>query len=257
MRIDAARHDETAAGIDDLGAGRRFEIGADGGDRAVADEDIGVSRIVVVDDRAAAYELGHVDLLFGPAFTVREAALLAVYRGFVKAGRRPGRAMPGAWRWLAGGAVAMVLLGAAMACGRAADDTPTAQQIAAIRACAENNQDDVTEAERQCLFNLVAVPCQDQEGGQSTFGMARCFDLETRIWDRILNDNYNSLRGVLDAGRAAKLRDMQRAWIASRDATCGFYDPQSQGTIAIPMASACLARETARRALLLRFFTRL
>ena len=44
MRIDAAGHDVTAAGVDDLGAGRRFEIGADRGDRAVADEHVGAPR---------------------------------------------------------------------------------------------------------------------------------------------------------------------------------------------------------------------
>jgi uncharacterized protein YecT (DUF1311 family) len=50
---------------------------------------------------------------------------------------------------------------------------------------------------------------------------------------------------------------MQRVWIASRDATCGFYDPRTEGTIVIPMAAACVTRETARRALLLKAFTRL
>jgi uncharacterized protein YecT (DUF1311 family) len=47
---------------------------------------------------------------------------------------------------------------------------------------------------------------------------------------------------------------MQRAWIASRDSTCGFYDIRIQGTMAIPLGAACVARETARRALLLKFF---
>src|SRR5271157_2104887 len=60
VRIDAARHDVTAAGIDFFGTGRRFEIGADGGDRAVTEENVGAARIVVIDDGAAADELGHV-----------------------------------------------------------------------------------------------------------------------------------------------------------------------------------------------------
>ena len=41
VRIDAARHDVAAAGIDHLGAGRRFEIGADRGDYAVAEKNVG------------------------------------------------------------------------------------------------------------------------------------------------------------------------------------------------------------------------
>jgi len=138
---------------------------------------------------------------------------------------------------------------------RAQDAKPTAQQVAAIRACAGKNKDDITAGEQQCLFNLVADPCQNTPEGQSNLGMADCFRLEEKIWDGLLNDNYKSLRDELDAAQAGKLRDMQRAWIASRDATCGFYDVKIQGTMAIPMSAACLARETMRRAVLLKFFS--
>ncbi len=149
----------------------------------------------------------------------------------------------------------LVLGGAGSA--HAQDEKPTVKQTADIRACAEKNQDDVTEAERQCLFELVAAPCQKTPEGQSNLGMADCFRLEAKIWDDLLNANYKSLRDAVDAAQAAKLRDMQKAWIASRDATCGFYDVKIQGTMAIPMGAACIARETARRAMLLKFFTRL
>jgi uncharacterized protein YecT (DUF1311 family) len=47
---------------------------------------------------------------------------------------------------------------------------------------------------------------------------------------------------------------MQRAWIAYRDTTCGFYHDKIRGTMATTMAAACVARETARRALLLKQF---
>jgi uncharacterized protein YecT (DUF1311 family) len=182
---------------------------------------------------------------------------LSVCRSFVKA-RHEGIGQMSGWsKWTAGGCLLLVLISGATGPGGAQDEKPTAQQTAAIRACAEKNQDDLIEAERQCLFNLVAVPCQDTEGGQSTYGMAHCFSLEAAIWDDLLNANYKSLREDLDAPQVARLREMQRAWIAARDATCAFYDAKIQGTIAIPMGAACLARETARRALLLKFFTRL
>jgi len=158
--------------------------------------------------------------------------------------------------WIARSGLAMLLLGGTQA-GRAQDEKPTAQQTAAIRACAEKNQDDIEEGERQCLFELVATPCQNTPEGQSNLGMADCFRLEAKIWDDLLNDNYKTLRDNIDPAQAAKLRDMQRAWIASRDATCGFYDVKIQGTMAIPMGAACVARETERRAMLLKFFTRL
>ena len=47
---------------------------------------------------------------------------------------------------------------------------------------------------------------------------------------------------------------MQRAWIAYRDTTCNFYYDKVRGSMAIPMGTACAARETARRALLLKLF---
>jgi uncharacterized protein YecT (DUF1311 family) len=157
---------------------------------------------------------------------------------------------------IAGACLTVLLFGGA-GVAQAQDENPTAQQTAAIRACADKNQDDVTEAERQCLFELVAEPCQQTPEGQSNVGVADCFRLEAKIWDDLLNENYKTLRDVIDAAQAAKLRDMQRAWIASRDATCAFYDVKIQGTMAIPMGAACIARETARRAMLLKFFTRL
>jgi uncharacterized protein YecT (DUF1311 family) len=50
---------------------------------------------------------------------------------------------------------------------------------------------------------------------------------------------------------------MQRDWIAYRDSTCQFYDDKIRGSMAIMMHAACVTRETARRAMLLGFFSRL
>lgn len=147
----------------------------------------------------------------------------------------------------------MVLLaGGAAEIARAQDDNPTPAQTAAIRDCVAKNQDDVTEAERLCLFNLVAAPCQNTSEGRSNLGMADCFRLEGRIWDGLLNDNFKRLRASLDDQQMAKAREMQRAWIASRERTCGFYEVEIRGSMAIPLGAACIARETARRALLLK-----
>jgi uncharacterized protein YecT (DUF1311 family) len=59
------------------------------------------------------------------------------------------------------------------------------------------------------------------------------------------------LRDKLDEDQKVKLRDMQRAWIDSRDRTCAFYWDYFQGTMASPMTAFCSNRETARRALFL------
>jgi uncharacterized protein YecT (DUF1311 family) len=133
----------------------------------------------------------------------------------------------------------------------------TAQEVAAIRNCAAKYQDDVDEGERQCLFNLVATPCTKTREGSSNVGTADCYRLESAIWDNLLNENFKTLIGALDSQQNTKLRAMQQAWITYRDTTCNFYMDKIQGSMAIPMGAACAARETARRALLLRFFSQL
>lgn len=134
---------------------------------------------------------------------------------------------------------------------------PTAQEVTAIRGCADKYKDDVGEGERQCLFKLVAEPCTQTAEGKSNFGTADCYRVERAVWDELLNENFKDLRDDLDGRQKARLREMQRAWVAYRDTTCAFYSHKSQGSMSVPMTAACLARETARRALLLDFFNRL
>lgn len=128
------------------------------------------------------------------------------------------------------------------------------RDAAAIRACAEKYADNVDQGERRCLFALVSDPCAKRREMQPDASRAECFRAEQEIWDELLNENFRALRDGLDDEQKAKLREMQRAWIAYRDTTCQFYYDKIQGSMATTMIAACLARETARRALLLRFF---
>ena len=105
-----------------------------------------------------------------------------------------------------------------------------------------------------CVFNLVATPCTNTSAGNTNLGTADRYRVKWVIWDNLLNENFKNLMGALDNQQTAKLRAMQQAWIAYRDTTCNFYMDKIQGSMAIPMGAACAARETARRALLLRFF---
>jgi uncharacterized protein YecT (DUF1311 family) len=89
---------------------------------------------------------------------------------------------------------------------------------------------------------------------QSTSATTECYERERKIWDALLNENFRALRDDLDDGQKAKLRDMQRAWIAYRDTTCGFYHDKIRGSMSTTMAAACVTRESARRALLLKLF---
>ena len=141
--------------------------------------------------------------------------------------------------------------------GFAQTPKPTDKEVAAIRACAVKYQDDLDKAEQQCVFNLVATPCTNRPETKSDVATANCYRTETAIWDDLLNENFKKLLGTLDDQQTAKLRAMQHAWIAYRDTTCNFYWDKIQGTMAQSMASACEARETARRAVLLAFFSTL
>ena len=83
-----------------------------------------------------------------------------------------------------------------------------------------------------------------------------CYQIEGSIWDDLLNRNYKRLLDTLDDEQTSKARAMQRAWIAYRNTTCQFYWDKIRGTMANSMQSACAARESARRAMLLDFFVR-
>jgi uncharacterized protein YecT (DUF1311 family) len=81
-----------------------------------------------------------------------------------------------------------------------------------------------------------------------------CYSREQAVWDDILNKSYQFLRERLEKDQVVKLREMQRAWIASRDKTCDFLYDYFQGTMANPMIAACTSRATGMQALYLRGF---
>jgi uncharacterized protein YecT (DUF1311 family) len=144
---------------------------------------------------------------------------------------------------------------AASAPAHAQSRKPTAHEVAAIRDCAKKSEQNIDDGEQACLFKLVADPCMAPVGSASDGHMADCYQIEGVIWDALLNENYKGLLATLDDEQTTKARAMQRAWLAYRDTTCGFYYDKIRGSMAGFMQAACVARETARRALLLKFFT--
>jgi len=95
----------------------------------------------------------------------------------------------------------------------------------------------------------IANKCLDD--AKSTADQSACIDREQKVWDDILNETDRRLREKLDQQQQTKLRDMQRAWLTARDKTCAFDWDLYQRTMASPMTSSCVNRETARRALFL------
>ena len=102
--------------------------------------------------------------------------------------------------------------------------------------------------------------CVERNNGGPNMVISVCMENEGIYWDERLNDTYDRVlaaasdREALDLGYDPEqltdaLRDMQRAWIVYRDATC-----DHALALAIPFNSAigpaihdCLMRETARQ----------
>jgi uncharacterized protein YecT (DUF1311 family) len=154
--------------------------------------------------------------------------------------------------WRAGIAVAVLAVGMTGALAQTAKQKMAADDVNAIEDCVKTaaSAGKPMDAAEVCI-GTVSHACLDDTKTKSTAGMVACIDREKIVWDDILNEAYRRLREKLDAGRQEKLRDMQCAWIASRDKTCGFYRDFYQGTMASPMAASCVNKETARRALFL------
>ena len=100
-----------------------------------------------------------------------------------------------------------------------------------------------------------AAACVEANGYATVVDTA-CYSLEADWWDAQLNTIYpqvmeqaremDQVNGQYAPSQAEALREMQRAWIAFRDATCRFEASQwGGGTGAGPAFSACRMRITA------------
>jgi len=148
--------------------------------------------------------------------------------------------------------LALALLLALLAAPAFADDNPNPKDAAAIEKCVKAKTGRHWAWE-QCI-GLIGNKCAEHEERMSPAEVIACYGREQLVWDEILNKSYQALRKALDEDQAAKMREMQRAWIASRDKNCGFLYDYFQGTMAYPMMAACQARATGMQALYLRSF---
>lgn len=133
-----------------------------------------------------------------------------------------------------------------------AADKPDSKDAAAIEKCIKDKSGRHWAWE-QCI-GLISEPCTKDEGNMTDRQMIDCEDRERAVWDDVLNTSYQALMKALDDDQKTKLREMQRAWMTSRDKSCGFLYDYFQGTMANPMIAACVARATGRQALYLRGF---
>ena len=113
----------------------------------------------------------------------------------------------------------------------------------------------------ECIGISAALCMTATEGGASTYGMGGCLSKEADYWDARLNAAYQDLmrRARENDGdfnppqsQAEALRDMQRAWIAYRDARCGYeYSLWQGGTGGGPASVACYMEVTGEQTLYL------
>ena len=133
---------------------------------------------------------------------------------------------------------------------------------------------------RQCLrgggdaqcIGVAVEPCIAGLGGYSTVAHQACARAELAWWDGLLNEAYGTamarardsdaanateIRASVRPSDADALRRMQRAWIAFRDAACGYEALQWWGGTGASGAEAeCLMRMTGEQALALQGFAR-
>ena len=120
-------------------------------------------------------------------------------------------------------------------------------------------------AAEQCIGESANLCMERTDGGQSTAGMVACMGAELEAWDKRLNTAYAELmarekaedKEMADLGSAAPkqtpaLRDMQRKWIAYRDARCEFIGAQwGGGSGTWPAVQGCHMVMTGKQALFL------
>ena len=113
-----------------------------------------------------------------------------------------------------------------------------------------------------CVGESANACMEATPGGWSTIGMSRCYDQERLYWDTRLNAAYRLARAEakrIDAemqeigssapSQADALRDMQRAWIVFRDASCDYERALwGGGTGGGPASVACHMFMTAEQA---------
>jgi len=150
----------------------------------------------------------------------------------------------------AGGAFVVVVLVASPTLAQS--DKPDAKDSAVVQECikARTGRNWAWEG---CI-GVVSEPCVKDEMAMPPSEIIACYDREKEVWDDILNKSFKTLREGLEDKQFRKLREMQRAWITSRDKSCAFLYDYFEGSMANPMMAACLSRETGRRALYLRGF---
>jgi len=116
-----------------------------------------------------------------------------------------------------------------------------------------------------CIGESANLCIERTDGGQSTAGMVACMGNKLEVWDQRLNAAYTALMAREKAEdkemadlqssapkQAPALQDMQRKWIAYRDARCDYIGAQwGGGSGTGPAVQGCHMVMTGKQALFL------
>ena len=113
---------------------------------------------------------------------------------------------------------------------------PTTKSSAAPTVSTPVSEPKVTENEEgEHPIDTKLNACMDKN--PSTAGMIQCLDEAYRAWDGLLNTSYNGLLATMKPVQQGKLRNLQRQWLAFRDAEFAFINEfyPTQGTMWVPV----------------------
>jgi uncharacterized protein YecT (DUF1311 family) len=121
---------------------------------------------------------------------------------------------------------------------------------------------------QSCIGDAASACMSGEADGETTLGMTFCMAGEGRVWDVMLNEEYQLARDFARqrdaedlalfpefAVRADQLLAAQRAWITFRDANCAMeYGAWGAGSMRQIAGAGCHMQMTAERALALRAY---
>jgi uncharacterized protein YecT (DUF1311 family) len=100
-------------------------------------------------------------------------------------------------------------------------------------------------------IGLIQGPCDDAISAGGEAAHATCADNETAAWDVLLNDIWRILPAQIGPDRLTQLTNVQKMWLAYRDAKCRFLNT-ADGSWGLMLAAHCRLDETSRRTVELR-----
>jgi uncharacterized protein YecT (DUF1311 family) len=147
-------------------------------------------------------------------------------------------------------------LSASLAATATADPLLTKAEIAKaakrIEACL-SKQASLSPGQPTKCIGLIKGECDDAISAGGEAAHATCSDNEEAAWDVLLNTAWSEFPADLSPKRFAQLKQIQKQWLAYREAKCGFLNDLEQVSgWGIMLEADCRMDETARRTLELR-----